>query len=113
AAATNANLFVIYLGEFIPAAQSPWAARLVLGAILLPLAIINMVGVKQGARMSTALIVGKLLPIAVFLLAGLALAVPHPVASVTVMPQGAKPWLDTILLLMFAYGGVPRVARPL
>jgi len=66
AAATNANLFVIYLGEFWPAAAGRLAGAGVLLALLGPLALVNCRGVGQGARLSAALIVAKLLPLALF-----------------------------------------------
>ena len=42
AAATNANLFVIYLGELWPAAETPLVSRLVLAVLLIPLALVNL-----------------------------------------------------------------------
>ena len=41
AAATNANLFVIYLAEFWPRATEPLESRVFLALVLLPLAAAN------------------------------------------------------------------------
>jgi len=101
ASATNANLFVIYLREFWPGAAEPLANRLVLAAVVVPLAILNYRGVRQGSRLSNWVIVLKLLPLAGFVIAGLAAA---PLL---------RDWLDVILLLVFAYGGFEAALVPL
>lgn len=112
ASATNANLFVIYLGEIWPGAESPLGSRLVLAALLVPLALVNIRGVAPGSRLSGGLLLLKLAPLTVFLLAGIALVVPgSPPLAPTHAPAGA--WLDSILLLMFAYGGFEAALIPL
>jgi amino acid transporter len=113
AAATNANLFVIYLGELWPGSQGTLATRLVLAALIAPLAAINYRGVSQGSRISSIMIAAKLVPLTFFILAGLALVVPHPVESVAVTAPTPQVWLDAILLLVFAYGGFEAALVPL
>jgi basic amino acid/polyamine antiporter, APA family len=115
AAATNANLFVIYLGEFWPDSQEALTSRLVLAALIAPLAAINYRGVQQGSRLTSVLTMAKLIPLAFFILAGLALALPHSVtaAPVPVPVPTTRVWLDAILLLVFAYGGFEAALVPL
>jgi len=113
ASATNANLFVIYLGEFWPAAQSPQASRLVLAAVIIPLAIVNYLGVRHGARMSSVAVMLKLAPLLFFVAAGLVLALPREVPGPPSGPAGFRPWLDALLLLVFAYGGFEAALVPL
>lgn len=114
AAATNANLFVIYLGEFWPGAGDPLGSRLVLAGLIGPLAVVNYIGVRQGTRVSNILILTKLLPLVLFVLLGLALALPHPATNgVAMTPGGLHAWLDAILLLIFAYGGFEAALVPL
>lgn len=113
ASATNANLFVIYLGEFWPGATGPLANRLVLAAVIVPLALLNYRGVQHGSRLSGVLIVLKLLPLLFFVLAGLALVVPHPAAPTATVSPHLRDWLDVILLLVFAYGGFEAALVPL
>jgi basic amino acid/polyamine antiporter, APA family len=113
AAATNANLFVIYLGELWPGSQGSLANRLVLAALIAPLAAVNYRGVSQGSKISSVMIAAKLIPLTFFILAGLALVVPHPVASVPVPSPTPQVWLDAILLLVFAYGGFEAALVPL
>lgn len=111
AAATNANLFVIYLGEFWPEAHAPLASRLVLAALLAPLAAVNYRGVSPGSRLSGVLLLLKLIPLTFFVLAGLALAFPGHLREVP-SPAGQGQWLDAILLLVFAYGGFEAALIP-
>src|SRR5512143_567987 len=112
ASATNANLFVIYLGELWPAAETPLASRLVLAVVLAPLALVNIRGVAPGSKLSGGLLLLKLIPLVCFLLGGLALALPHAAPH---PPSPAPPgtWLDAILLLFFAYGGFEAALIPL
>lgn len=113
ASATNANLFVIYLGEFWPGAREPVANRLVLAAVILPLALLNYRGVRHGSRLSNWMIVLKLVPLTAFVLAGLALALPDPAVPAAVARPELRDWLDVILLLVFAYGGFEAALVPL
>lgn len=107
AAAANANLFVEYLGEFWSGAPR----LVVLVALLGLLAAVNVRGVKSGAQMSNLFVVAKLLPIAVFLGAGLVLVGQHVEMSVASAPSGA--WLAAILALMFAFGGFEAALIPM
>src|SRR5438309_6899481 len=54
ACAANANLFIIYLGEFWPQATKPLAKVVILTALLGILAAINFFGVRAGTRVSTS-----------------------------------------------------------
>jgi amino acid transporter len=115
AAATNANLFVIYLAEFWPDATGPVQSRVLLALVLLPLVAANYRGLRAGVGASTGFAVAKLGPLAVFVVAGLvALAAgaggPAPVPG---HPAAAGTWLQAILLLVFAYGGFESALLPL
>ncbi len=113
ASATNANLFVIYLGELWPAAQGRAAGGLVLAAVIAPLAVVNYRGVRHGARLSNAALALKLTPLAAFVALGLLLALPREGPALPPGPADVRPWLDTILLLVFAYGGFEAALVPL
>jgi amino acid transporter len=115
AAATNANLFIIYLAEFWPGATAPVASRLLLAAVLLPLVVANYRGVRGGVWTSSAFAVAKLAPLAIFVAAGLwamAGGEPSP-APVRATEAGTGAWLEAILLLVFAYGGFEAALLPL
>ena len=113
AAATNANLFVIYLGEFVPGLDGRLAGALVLAAVLLPLAAANYRGVATGLGVSSAFTVAKLLPLTAFVVLGLALLPLAPVVRPPAPPPGTGDWLEVILLLVFAYGGFEAALMPL
>ena len=115
AAATNANLFVIYLAEFWPRATGPVESRLLLAVVLLPLVVANYRGVRGGVWTSTAFAVAKLAPLAIFMIAGLwAMTAGYGASAPTRATEaGAGTWLEAILLLVFAYGGFESALLPL
>jgi APA family basic amino acid/polyamine antiporter len=115
AAATNANLFIIYLAEFWPAATGAVESRVLLALVLLPLATANYRGVRGGVGTSNVFAVAKLAPLAVFVVAGLfVMAIgggPTVPARETAADAGI--WMEVILLLVFAYGGFESALLPL
>jgi APA family basic amino acid/polyamine antiporter len=114
AAATNANLFVIYLAEFWPAATGPTASPVVLALILLPLAIANYRGVGFGLNVSNTFTVAKLVPLGIFVIAGMGLLFGEAGGPAPQFPAaGMGVWLEVILLLVFAYGGFEAALVPL
>jgi amino acid transporter len=115
AAATNANLFIIYLAEFWPRATGPVESRLLLAVVLLPLVVTNYRGVRGGVWTSTAFALAKLAPLAIFIIAGLwAMTTGYGAsAPARATEAGAETWLEAILLLVFAYGGFESALLPL
>jgi basic amino acid/polyamine antiporter, APA family len=114
AAATNANLFVISIAEFWPAATGPVAAPLLLALVLVPLATANYRGVRGGVSTSSVFAVAKLVPLLFFVAAGLfALATGRIGGPAPPVPADAGTWLEAILLLVFAYGGFEAALLPL
>ena len=110
-AAANANLFVVYLGQFWPNATDPGVRAAVLLMLVGVFAIVNICGVKAGARVSDAFAVIKLLPIVLFAAAGLWFVG----ANVHVGPSGApgSEWLQAVLALVFAFGGFETAMMPM
>jgi len=90
AAATNANLFVIYLAEFWPRATGPTEARLILGAVVVPLALANYRGVGAGLGVSSAFTVAKLLPLGVFVALGLPVVASDIAGHREVLGEGSR-----------------------
>ena len=115
--AANANVFVQYLAEFVPVANQGVVRAAVLAVLLGGLAAINIRGVKAGTNVSSFFAVAKLLPLAVFIVLGLALVHgPGPASLATLTAPGApsgKDWLSAILLLVFAYGGFEGALMPM
>ena len=70
APAANANLFVIYLAEFWPAAKEPWPRFVILTLLVGMLALINARGARQGMAVSNVFTVAKLLPLLMVVSAG-------------------------------------------
>ena len=110
AAAANANLFVIYLGEFWPGATAPLARALLLAGLLGTLTLINYRGVTGAARLSNIFTAAKLLPLALLIIAGFALASTVPV-PVTPPPAETK-WMGAFLVLLFTFGGFDTALIP-
>ncbi len=106
ATAGNANLFVIYLAEFWPKAKEPLPRALVLVLLLGILATVNYRGVSAGAQLSNFFTVAKLLPLVVFLAAGLPflLARRNEPSTFGAM-AGTDAWLQAVLFLVYSYGG--------
>ena len=114
--AANANIFVQYFGGFMPAAQWRLLRVMVLLFLIGGLAAINVVGVKAGANLSNFLAAAKLLPLMIFIAAGLLLmrhenTLSGPVA-VAVVP-GLRQWLSTVLLIVFALSGFEAALIPM
>jgi APA family basic amino acid/polyamine antiporter len=108
-----ANLFVIYLAGFWPAAASPIPRVAVLTVLLGFLTVVNCRGVRSGTILSNLFTAAKLITLGAFIVASLVfLAVQHH-PLVIAMPTG-KPstWLHAVLLLVFAYGGYETAVMP-
>jgi len=106
ACAANANLFVIYLGEFWPAATRTSMKIAILILLLGILAVINLRGVKVGAHVSTAFTVAKLATLGLVAAAGAVyLIASHRIVPPTIVMPQANQWGRAIVLLVFSYGG--------
>jgi amino acid transporter len=115
APAANANLFVIYLGEFWPHARDPLPRALILTILVGVLAFINVRGVRAGTQVSNFFTGAKLLPL--FAVIGMGLFMLHthsggisPAAPLTIT---TSQWLKAVLLLVFAYGGFETALAPM
>ena len=113
APAANANLFVVYLAEFWPAAKERWPRFAILTLLVGLLALINLRGARQGTAVSNVFTVAKILPLLMVISAGAAVTVIHPApwgATGTVPPSV---WMKAMGLLVFAYGGFETALVPL
>jgi APA family basic amino acid/polyamine antiporter len=110
APAANANLFVIYLAEFWPGAK---AARFLILTLLVGFhAVVNLLGVRQGTRVSNIFTVAKLLPLLMVILAGAAVTIFHPAPMGPEGPIAGSVWLKAMVLLVFAFGGFETALVP-
>ena len=78
APAANANLFVLYLAEFWPAAKHSWLRVLILTLLIWVLAFINILGARQGTAVSNVFTVAKILPLLMVVVAGAAFTIVRP-----------------------------------
>jgi amino acid transporter len=113
APAANANLFVIYLGEFWPRANEPVPRFVILTLLVGVLAIINYRGVRSGTQVSNFFTIAKLVPLGIVIVVGAIYMFTHHQSSIAVPGGGAGAWLKTILLLVFAYGGFESALTPM
>ncbi len=114
-AGANANLFVIYLAEFWPRVKQPLPRAVVLTLLIWVLAWVNYRGVKAGAQISNFFVVAKLLPLLVFIFAGLFyLLSRHGASGIPAGPAGnTAAWFEAVLVLVFAYGGFEAALLPM
>jgi basic amino acid/polyamine antiporter, APA family len=115
APAANANLFVIYVGEFWPHARDPLPRALILTALVGALAFINVRGVRAGTQVSNFFTAAKLLPLFAVIGLGLFLLHSHHAGISTGAPTNVSTtqWLQALLLLVFAYGGFETALAPM
>jgi len=69
-------------------------------------AAVNYRGARGGAWLSNAFTIGKLVPLAVFVIGGIAFVALHaPAVTPAPPPATGRDWLQALLLVGFAYGG--------
>ena len=107
APAAAANLVWSYAARFFPHLENPTGKFLVLLVLMGHLAVLNCIGVKMGRNLSnffTAVKVGFLLA---FVAAGAwaLLARPELRVEITLPAASTHTWFQTMLLLVYAYGG--------
>ena len=110
-AAANANIFVLYLGEFWKEATSPAPRAFILTLVLCALALVNVRGVRAGAQVSNFFTAAKLAPLAIFVVAGFWFVGGK--ISVGASPAGMNDWMAAVLALIFAYGGFESALMPM
>src|SRR4051812_13618695 len=100
----------IAIGYYWPAMTAGWPRALFLVALTIVFAAINIRGVRQASWAVNALTIGKLVPLALFIVIGLAYVQP---ARLTVLPPVTlQQSLAAGLLLIFIYGGYEVVPVP-
>jgi basic amino acid/polyamine antiporter, APA family len=115
APAANANLFVIYMGEFFPHAKDPLPRAVILTVLVGVLAFINVRGVRAGSQVSNLFTAAKLIPLGAVIVLGLfVLAREHwQIVSAPPVSPDASEWMKAVLLLVFAYGGFETALAPM
>ena len=110
AIAANSNLFADYFGYVSPFLTTGNGRRIVIAGAILLLAGINIVGVRDTTIASNILVVGKLIPLVLFVALGLFFLDPHRLA-ITSRPTYSG-LSGSVLLLTFAFGGFESLGIP-
>ena len=108
--AANCNLLINYLSYFwLPATTPLWRASIIV-LVVIALAAINLLGIRQAAIVSNAFTVGKLVPIIIFIAAGLFFLNPQAYEF------GPRPttadFSKSVLLLVYAFTGFEMATIP-
>ena len=108
--AANCNLMVSYLSYFwLPATTPVWRASIIV-LVVTVLAIINLLGIRQAAIVSNAFTIGKLVPIIIFIAAGLFFLNPQAY-ELGPSPTTAA-FSQSVLLLVYAFTGFEMATIP-
>ena len=108
--AANCNLMINYLSYFwLPATTPFWRASIIL-LVVAVLAIINLLGIRQAAIVSNAFTIGKLIPIILFIAAGLFFLNPQAYEFGPSPTTGA--FSQSVLLLVYAFTGFEMATIP-
>jgi basic amino acid/polyamine antiporter, APA family len=108
--AANCNLMVNYLSFFWGPANSGITRAIIILGVVVALTLLNIVGVRQSAMASNIFTVGKLVPMLIFIAAGLFFLNPQAYAL------GARPstgaFSQSVLLLLYAFTGFEMAVIP-
>lgn len=97
-----AGVMVDYLSWFWPAAANAPIHAVVAASAIAALAVINWIGVRQGAGVASALTIAKLIPLFFFVVVGAFFVDPRRFGGVPPASGGVTP---AVLQLVFAFGG--------
>ena len=108
--AANCNLLINYLSYFwLPATTPVWRASIIV-LVVAVLATINLLGIRQAAIVSNAFTIGKLVPIILFIAAGLFFL--NPQAYEFGPSPTAGDFSQSVLLLVYAFTGFEMASIP-
>jgi amino acid transporter len=108
--AANCNLLINYVSFFwLPATTPLWRASIIV-LVVIVLAIINLLGIRQAAIVSNVFTVGKLVPILIFIAAGLFFLNPNAYEFGPAPTTGA--FSQSVLLLVYAFTGFEMATIP-
>ena len=104
------NLFVTYAAFFAPALGQGAGRAAAVTLVVAALTVVNLVGIRRAALLNNALTVAKLIPLAVFVLVGLAYI--HPARLLPQAPVPVPSALAAIMLALYAFSGFEILAVP-
>jgi basic amino acid/polyamine antiporter, APA family len=104
------NLFVDYLGFFLPAAASGSGRAIVIVLVVAVLATVNISGVRLASVFGNVFTIGKLAPLVLLVVVGVAHVEPGNFAPAAAVNYDALS--GSVLLLVFAFGGFESAVIP-
>lgn len=96
--------FALAFGYLWPGATAGWGRAALISVSLGVLTWINVIGVKQGAKMAVFLTIAKSLPLLVFIVLGV-FAIDWRLMAAEIPPTSFGSLSEAVLLLLFAYCG--------
>lgn len=108
--AANCNLMISYLAFFWQPASATIPRALIIIGVVLSLAALNILGVRQAAIASNLFTVGKLIPLLVFIAVGLFFL--NPRVYTFGPPPSTGAFSQSVLLLVYAFTGFEMAAIP-
>ncbi|MGB7202626.1 MAG: amino acid permease [Pyrinomonadaceae bacterium] len=101
--AANCNLLVTYLGYFVPGANAGGSRIALVTLIVAVITAVNLVGIRESALMTNVFTVGKLVPLAIFVVVGMFFVSPQNF-SFDIVPEYSS-FSSAVLLLIYAFVG--------
>ena len=101
--AANCNLFVTYLGFFVPGANEGMTRIAFVTLVVLIITVVNLLGIRESAVTTNIFTIGKLLPLAAFVLIGIFFVDPANFSFAAVPEYSA--FSSAVLLLIYAFVG--------
>ena len=108
--AANCNLLVDYLGFFWGPATTHYWREAIIVAVVSAIAAVNVMGVRDVARVTNAFTIGKLIPIVLFIGVGLFFISSQNYSFAVRPAYGA--FSSSVLILVYAFSGFEMAAVP-
>ena len=108
--AANCNLMINYVSFFWQPATTPVWRTFIIVLVVIVLALINLLGIRQAAIVSNVFTIGKLIPIILFIAAGLFFLNPQAYQFGPAPTNGA--FSQSVLLLVYAFTGFEMATIP-
>ena len=108
--AANCNLMINYLSYFWPSAASSFWRPTIITIMVATLTLINLIGIREAALVSNGFTIGKLIPMLIFIGAGLFFISPAAYTFGPAPTTGA--FSQSVLLLIYAFTGFEMAVIP-
>jgi len=108
--AANCNLLIGYLSYFWPGANSGIIRATIISLVVISLTVVNIIGIRDVARVNNLLTVAKLLPLLLFIAAGLFFLNPHAYSFGELPSYGS--FSASVLILIYAFTGFEMAVIP-